>query len=159
MNFLCQHHRQSVFQSPNLALSYWEQWLQISTDHIDNDEWGKATNYLGCCYEVAEWLLDKPQQVQLDRLPHLDRFMISGHYLAESLGRSGKQEQELHFLLTVHSHLVAYVKERRQQHWLLHTHLEISLAMLCRYKELNGPFRAFYDCCRETQLYMNQCSH
>ena len=159
MNFLCDHHRQTVLQSPRMALSYWEQWLQISTDHIDNQQWGQATDYLGCCFEVAEWLLDQPQAVSTEKLPHIDRYMVSGHYLAESLGRSQQPEQELHFLLTVHTCLVNYVREKRQQYWLLRTHLEISLSMICRYKQQRGVFKGFYDCCQETQFYLKQCTH
>ncbi len=159
LKYLCPQHRETILSSPMQAKHYWQLWLNQGTNRMDQRDWQQATAYLGSCFEVAEWLLQEPETDSKGGLPHLDRYMVSGHYLAECYDRADQHEQALHYLLTVHDTLVKYVRQKQSQYWLLRTHLDISLTMICRYRQHHGAFKGFYDCCRETQLYLRLCTH
>ncbi len=131
--------------------------MNRSSSLIDSNRWRQACNFLGCSFELAEWLLDNPQLSTQDNLRPMDRFMVTGHQLAECMGRSEREDLELHFLLTVHLRLVDWVKHRRPEYWLLKQHLQISLAMLNRYSQRRGGFKGYYDCCVEAEWYIKQC--
>ena len=157
MKFLCEHHRRQLIGQPDLALDHWRQWMDKSSTLMENSDWRPACNLLGCGFELAEWLLDNPQPGQGETLDPVNRYMVTGHQLAECLGRSGRGDLELHFLLTVHLRLIDWVKSRRNNFWLLQQHLRISLAMLSRYRRRRGSFKGFYDCCAETEWYIKLC--
>ena len=157
MKFLCEHHRQAIMEHPDKALGYWRDWMDRGGAMIENGDWRRACPFLGCSFELAEWLLDNPPANDTHRFRAIDRYMIAGHQLAECLGRTGEQELELHFLLTVHLRLIDRVRTRQAQYWLLKQQLQLSLAMLTRYRQRRGSFRGYYDCCVETELYINQC--
>ena len=167
MAFLCDRHRRQVLTETTTAISFWEQWMRQGSELFDQRQWQMAANYLGCSFEVAEWLVNKPRPVAKTdhvtespaNLSPIDRYMLAGHHLSECLGRCGRSDVELHYLLTVHLTLLNIVKARGYQYWLLKQHLEISLAMLRRYCQLYGAFRGYHDCYLETRLCIDQCMH
>ena len=159
MKFLCDHHRQRILAQPSQALAYWHEWMNKSSALIDEGEWNRACGYLGCSFEVAEWLLQNPLPADENRQRSIERFMVAGHQLAECFGRSGHRDMELHYLLTVHLVLIDRVKNKTPGYWLLKPHLQISLTMLNRFRNNRGSFKGFYDCCVETELYIKQCVH
>ncbi len=167
MTFLCNHHRQQVLTEVTTALSFWEQWMQQGAKLFNQRQWHQAACYLGSSFEVAEWLLAKPELVQnisnleekKPSLNYFDRYMIAGHHLSECLGRNGQIEAELHYLLTVHLKLLNTVKAKNYQHQPLKNHLEISLAMLGRHCKMHGQFKGYQDCYLETRLCIDQCTN
>lgn len=159
MKFLCEHHRQRILSNPESMLDYWHQWMQVGSAMLQAGEWSRANGYLGCSFELSQEMLAKPPAQGAPDLGCLVRFMVSGHHLAECLGRAAEPEQELHYLLTVHLELIDWVKSRRPEFWLLRQHLQISMIMLHRYCKRNGSFSGYYDCCVEAEWYLKQCVH
>lgn len=159
MKFLCAQHRQQVVASPQRAEQQWRDWMARGNAHIEAGEWQRACRYIGCSFELAEALLAVSLAQPRDTLRPIDRYMIAGHHLAECLGQCGETERELHFLLTVHTQLIDWVKQRRPDFSLLKQHLQISLLMLNRYCKRHGGFRGYYDCCVESEWYIKQCLH
>ncbi|MFA7555959.1 MAG: hypothetical protein WCY88_17075 [Spongiibacteraceae bacterium] len=165
MNFLCPHHREQILHKPAVAISFWDQWMQQGAELFNQQQWPQAASFLGCSFEVGEWLLAKPELISSsDRLleleqnlSHVDRYMLAGHHLSECLGRNDQTELELHYLLKVHLQLLSILKARQYQRGLLRNHLKISLAMLSRHCQLHGQFKGYRDCYMETSLCINQC--
>lgn len=156
MNYLCRHHRQELFSQPEKASEYWHQWMRQGGSLIDSGQWREACSFLGCCFELCEWIIQQGNHPGGDH-QIVDRYLVSGHILAECLGRSGRIDLELHYLLTVHTSLIERVKNRLPDYWLLKQHLQISLMMLNRYCKQRGSFKGYYDCCVEAEWYIKQC--
>ena len=157
MKFLCDHHRQQVLEEPAKALSYWRNWMSRGNALIDEQQWKNACGFIGCSFEVAEWLLGQPAHDADEGQRAVERYMVAGHQLAECLGRTGHPDLELHYLLTVHLQLLERIKQRCAHFWLLRQPLQISRAMLSRYRNQHGSFKGYYDCCMETELAIKQC--
>lgn len=160
MRFLCQQHRQTVISSVDSALYFWQQWVQQGDEHFKQQQWSQAARFLGCSFEVAEWLLQQatsqPYKFKPQELNPTSRYMLAGHQLAESLGRSGDHDLELHYLLTVHTTLLSQIKNKIIPLTALKHYLEISLAMLKRYCQHCGQFKGYHDCYLETRLCIDQ---
>lgn len=141
--------------------------MQHGIEYFNQHRWPQAISLLGCCHDVGEWLIEQPSLVAIStgmtgrpaKLSAIDRYMVAGHLLSESFGRSQQYGLELHYLLSVHLKLLQRVKSRQQQYWLLKDHLEISLAMLKRYHQQHGQFKGYHDCYLETRLCIDQCTH
>ncbi len=141
--------------------------MQQGSQCIADRQWQSATSFLGCSYELSEWLLQQPETTpataavninsSTPELSYTDRFTIAGHYLAECLGRNGDKQLELHYLLSVHLTLLNRAKSKLGQYWLLKQNLEISLTMLQRFCHAHGSFKGFHDCYLETRLCIDQC--
>lgn len=159
MTFLCEHHRRQILAQPATAPHYWRHWMNRGTALIEAADWQSARQYLGNSFDLADALLQADGDAGDDALGHINRYMISGHHLAECLGRCGDTERELHYLLSVHQRLVAWVQSRAPQYWLLGQHLHISRIMLNRYRRAHGSFAGYYACCVEAEWYIKQCSH
>ena len=160
MRFLCDHHRDTVMNSMDSALYFWQQWLQQGGEHFQQQQWTQATRFLGCCFEVADWLLGQTaaqlNTLNTQEMNPASRYMLAGHQLAESLGRGGDHDLELHYLLTVHTTLLQQIKNKTFPLPLLQHYLEISLAMLKRYCQNCGQFKGYNDCYLETRLCIDQ---
>lgn len=159
MKFLCAQHRQHILSTPEAMLDYWHEWMQAGSSLLEAGDCDRASRYLGSSFELAEDMLNHPLCADSQTMDALVRYMVSGHHLAECLGRNTDPEQELHYLLTVHMELVDWIKSRRPQFWLLRQHLQISLIMLHRYVKRHGSFSGYYDCCVESEWYLKQCVH
>lgn len=159
MKFLCAQHRQQMVAAPQQAVQRWQDWMQRGNALIEAGDWQRACPYIGCSFELAEALLQVPGAQAGEVVQPVDRYMIAGHHLAECLGQCGDTEQELHFLLTVHTRLIDWVKQRQPDYTLLKQHLHISMLMLNRYCKRRGGFKGYYDCCVESEWYIKQCLH
>ncbi|MBL4795522.1 MAG: hypothetical protein JKY24_08495 [Pseudomonadales bacterium] len=159
MQFICDKHRREFLSEPTAALESWEQWMHLGVKAFEREEWDSAILLLGCCYEASEWLLSQPELHEPDAdnsLNAIDRFMVSGHQLAESYGRKGEYRLELKFLLRVHDYLNSL--SRYPQHSLHHNifhlplkySLEICQIMLDRYYKQRGDFDEYCHCLEQT---------
>lgn len=158
MKFLCEHHRQQLFNEPRRALARWQEWMAQGNARIEQGDWREACRFVGCSFEVSEWLLLQPGATPVtESWRAVERYMLSGHHLAECLGRCGHTDRELDTLLAVHVQLVSWVKRRQPQYWLLKQHLQISLLMLGRFCNERGSFNGYYGCCVEAEWCINQC--
>ncbi len=150
MRFICDRHREQLGQHPSLALYRWEEWLHMGQAAMEKKHWPEAIRLFGCCYELCEMTLrlqaDDHKNTGLSRW---DRLMLSGHLLAETLGRSGMRDLERHYLIAVHHHLTRYVTEAGRIPRGLEKNIEISLLMLKRHCDLYGECPGFRACLRE----------
>jgi hypothetical protein len=152
---------------PVEAIHYWEQWLQQADDYFERQQWQLAACWFGSCMDAAASLLalqfKEPAPLAIAAIPAskpsaADRYMIAGHSLCEALRRNGQPQLQLHFLLTIHLRLLQLANSKHHQYWLLKDNLEISLAMLSRYRRQHGLFKGYLDCYLETRLRIEQCS-
>jgi len=155
MKFLCEHHREQILNEPTTASTYWSLWVEQGLLCFEQEEWDRAAQFLGCSYEAAEWLLDKPDPVlRKDGLNSIDRYMVSGHHLAEAYGRAGQHDLELNYLIQVHNQLIRLANQGTNQYWPLKHNLEISLIMLNRYSQLKGKFSGYECFVKQTDRYI-----
>lgn len=158
MKFLCDKHRDLLQQFPSIAQARWDDWMNRGYAALESNQWSIAITHFGCCYEISEMMLAEPnERQQIDNLSGVDRLMLSGHLLAESLGRSGNATMERHYLLAVHHHLTKPVPSRFQGAYLgLRKNLEISLLMLKRHCRMHGEFSGFEACLNQAARLLNQ---
>lgn len=151
MKFLCEEHRELLQQSPAKALGRWEEWMRQGSASLEQSQLPMAISYFGCCYELSEMLMSTPPAHSIaspgEKYSAVDRLMLSGHLLAESLGRSGNVSLERHYLLAVHHYLTRFMTRREQcPGRSLQKNLEISLLMLRRHCKQHGEFSGFQAC-------------
>ncbi|KJS09038.1 MAG: hypothetical protein VR73_03470 [Gammaproteobacteria bacterium BRH_c0] len=151
MKFLCDKHRALINQSHSQALGRWEEWMHEGSTSLEQGKLQKAISYFGCCYELSEMLTshdpDRGLESAGEKFSAMDRLMLSGHLLAESLGRSGKIQLERHYLLAVHHHITHFMARRAQcPGRSVQKNLEISLLMLRRHCNQHGEFSGYQAC-------------
>lgn len=153
MNFMCRYHRQSITQAPDLAVKYWHYWMDLGIEKLQTKCWWEAAKLLGGSFEIAESLIQHDPLPALNHncLSALDRYMISGHHLAESFGQAQRPDLELHFLLKVHQKLIHCAHNSHKHDWPLKENLQLSLHMLERFQNLNHEFTGFDACLKSTE--------
>ncbi len=153
MQFLCPQHRHHLQQYPELAEQNWQAWMRHGLHAMTAENWPRAISYYGCSYEISEWQLRtcRREFVQA-RLVMADRVMVSGHLLAECLGRDGDLANERHFLIAVHAQLVNLWDDCGEPRGTgLRKNIELSLVMLRRHCERHGEFGGLDACLHQAR--------
>jgi hypothetical protein len=148
MRFLCESHRQQLLSNQAVAEIRWDEWMEAGREAFSNKEWLVALRYLGASYELSDLLL---KRAWTPGLPCLDRFMLSGHFLAECLRHCGEIQLQRHCLLEVHHRLLAILRSPQGADLPLHRNIEISLQMLSRHYDATGEADLLLACERETR--------
>ncbi|MAT52005.1 MAG: hypothetical protein CMK32_12565 [Porticoccaceae bacterium] len=150
MTFLCERHTRFLSRRPELKALCRRELLVQGYTALENDNHKAAIHYFGACFELTDLCLGSaPLPAARNLYGCLDQLMLSGHLLAESLGRLGHRELEYHYLLAVHHRLTKWANRLGLSRvHKLHRNLEISLLMLKRYTERHG-YLATYRVCRE----------
>ena len=156
MRFLCESHRQQLQRSQAVAEIRWDEWMEAGREAFSNKEWLVALKYLGSSYELSDLLL-KRNAVPL--LPSLDRFMLSGHFLAECLRHCGEAQLQRHCLLEVHHRLLAILRSPQGAELPLQHNIEISLQMLSRHYDSAGEADLLLACEQETRRLLRRSVH
>ncbi len=156
MRFLCESHRQQLLRNQAVAEIRWDEWMEAGREAFSNKEWLVALRYLGPSYELSDLLL---KRAWAPDLPCLDRFMLSGHFLAECLRRCGETQLQRHCLLEVHHRLLAILRSAQGAELPLHRNIEISLQMLSRHYEAVGEADLLVACEQETRRLLCRCVH
>ncbi|AKH69040.1 hypothetical protein IMCC21906_01362 [Spongiibacter sp. IMCC21906] len=154
--FLCAAHRQQLSSNASAAELRWEEWMETGRRAFADRDWRHAVRFLGCSFELSELLLACDSQPNLDAL---DRFMVSGHFLAECFANTGNRDLQQHCLLAVHHRLLKVLRTPEGRSLPLKRNIEFSLQMLSRYYEAEGNRDAFDHCQRESQRLLNRCYH
>jgi hypothetical protein len=154
--FLCAPHRALLSQDRNIALMRWEEWMTAGQEAMANVQWVEALRYLGCCYELGEMVLEQGDSLSED---DVDRYMVSGHYLAECFARCGARELRCHYLLAVHYQLLQLVSSYGGRNLRLRGNIEFSLQMLERLYVDEGRFGDLQRCREESQRKLAQACH
>ncbi len=155
-HFLCEAHRQQLASAGPAAEQRWEEWMAVGRRAFSARDWTAALRYLGCCFELSEILLAKAPSPSLAAL---DRFMVSGHFLAECFANAGSGDLQQHCLLAVHHRLLTVLRSPEGRHLPLKRNVEFSLEMLCRYYTEQGNLDAFEHCARESKRLLRRCYH
>lgn len=147
MRFLCESHRHEILNTPQIAIEHWEQWMQQARQFMQHQQWQQARSYLGCSYEIAEWLIQQSTATSASQslsshhiIDYAERLMLSGHSLAECFRQSRLHDLELQFLLNTHNYLLSTSKPGIQQHWRLRKYLKISLSTIEHFMQNRGEF-------------------
>jgi hypothetical protein len=156
MQFLCSTHRDQLKSSTILAQSRWNEWMETGREAFAQRDWQAALKYFGCSFELSEMLLDS------DALPvhsNIDRYMVSGHFLAECFGRCQNQCLQRHCLLAVHHHLLTVLRSPDGPSLSLKRNVEISLQMLSRHFEAAGEAAMLQPCYEESMRLLRYSCH
>ncbi|MDF1691910.1 MAG: hypothetical protein P1U47_06035 [Zhongshania sp.] len=156
MRFLCETHRQQLLRSQAVAEIRWDEWMEAGREALSQKDWRAALKYLGSSYELSEVLLT---QCSVPDLAYLDRYMVSGHFLAECLRHCGELQLQRHCLLEVHYRLLAILRSPQGQGLPLQRNIEISLQMLTRHYDATGEVDSFLACRAETQRLLQRSVH
>lgn len=154
--FLCAAHRQQLCQDVSAAELRWDEWMSVGRRAFAEKEWRMAVRYLGCSFELSEILLSYEV---LPSLAALDRFMVSGHFLAECFANTGNSDLQQHCLLAVHHRLLKVLRSPEGKSLPLQRNVEFSLQMLGRFYEEEGNRDAFEHCQRESRRLLQRCYH
>ena len=156
MRFLCESHRQQLLRSQAVAEIRWDEWMEAGREAFSNKEWLIALRYLGSSYELSELLL---KRAAVPLVPCLDRFMLSGHFLAECLRHCGETQLQRHCLLEVHHRLLAMLRSPPGAELPLQRNIEFSLQMLSRHYEELGEGDLLRACEQETRRLLRRSVH
>lgn len=160
LGFLCDMHREQLSSRPSLAVSIWDKWIQKGCECFKARDWRRALNYLGCSFELSELMLERGHDGDRDgELRRIDRFMVSGHFLAECFARCDRVDMERHCLLKVHHRLLTDMRARPATGLSLKTNLEISLHMLERHFSAHDEFALLAKCYNEGMLTLQAITH
>ena len=164
MKFLCEHHRKQLESLPLEAEECWEQWMQSGAKAMTAGEWQLALRYVGSAFEASELMLAQPDlYIDSDELSNADRFMISGHYLAECLHRIGRNDAERHYLMRVHQRLMNLASDESvgsYQRISVLKNIKVSIALLKRHFERCGesePVQYILRAAEALTLSMRRC--
>lgn len=123
--------------NPCFGREHWENCMQLGVRCFEQGQFEQAAEFLGASYEVASISIDgmvpAPAAGGEGGLTPYDRFVLSGHGLAECYRRLDDRKHERHFLLATHFELMSSYREQRGYHPTLHRLVEISLRMLHRH--------------------------
>lgn len=151
MDFICSQHRETVLATPTTAISYWGQWMQTGQEHAATGNFSQAHSFIACSFEIANWLLKKPQLIGGDKaMSYADRYVESGHQLADCYAEMGRFDLELHYLLAIHHKLCELIESGRYRHFPLQQNLQLSMRKLFVYSNQRGPFNGYQQCCIDT---------
>lgn len=157
MKFLCDSHRKQMLQSPGRALKQWQVLMNHGTTLISHRRWKQALPLLGSSYEIAEWLLEKPEAVCKTGEPnYLDRYMLAASKLASCYRHTGYRDLELHVLLSSHRLLLNKARYRQSRHWAIKAHIDASVLAIQKFIDFYGPFRGHHDLVEESRGIMRQ---
>lgn len=154
--FLCAAHRQQLTLDLAEAQRRWEHWMEVGRKAFAERDWRSAVKFLGCGFELSELMLSDDDNPDLDAL---DRFMVSGHFLAECFANTGNSDLQQHCLLAVHHRLLKTLRSPAGKTLPLQRNVEFSLQMLCRYYDGQGKRDAFEHCQRESRRLLQRCYH
>ncbi|CAA0092817.1 Uncharacterised protein [Zhongshania aliphaticivorans] len=155
MQFLCSAHRQQLKRSKVVAENRWDEWMEAGREAFAQRDWQSALKYLGCSFELSEMLLSNED---LPSLSNIDRYMVSGHFLAECFARCHENCLQRHCLLAVHHHLLKLLRSPQGLGLSLQRNVEISLQMLARHYEAAGEEETLHACYQETtRLLKHRC--
>lgn len=157
MRFICNSHRQQLLNNEHQVAAIWNEWMQQGSALFEQKQWSKAFRYLGCSYEAAEWLVIEQKLIGSEtELNHIDRFMIAGHHLAECCSKGGREDLELHFLLSVHYRLIELAKGHHAGFWPISGNLINSVNAIKRHCNDYGEFDGYLDCLTETDTCLKK---
>ena len=163
MQFLCNKHRLELLNQPNEAILQWEIWMSQARTLMEEHQWQQAYKFLGCSYEIGEWLIQHPSVQKAIEQPqqpdskqtiifdYAERLMLAGHSLAACFKQTHAFDLELTFLLNVHRYLLTLSTPKLKQHWRLNTFLAISLKSLQGFSRAHGEFKEYQHYFLETQ--------
>ncbi len=153
MRFLCESHRQQLLRSQAVAEMRWDEWMEAGREAFREKDWVVALRYLGSSYELSDLLLKSAWTLTL---PSLDRFMLSGHFLAECLRHCGEVKLQRHCLLEIHYRLLAALRSPQGAGLPLRRNIEISLHMLLRHFKATGEADLIVACEQETRRVLRR---
>lgn len=156
IQFLCSTHRQQLTRSRVVAENRWDEWMEAGRDAFAQRDWHAALKYLGCSFELSEMLLlggEKPT------ISDIDRYMVSGHFLAECFGRCQDSCLQRHCLLAVHHHLLKVLRSPYGRGLSLRRNVEISLQMLSRHYHAAGEEEMLQACYQESMRLLKHSCH
>ncbi|CAA0102313.1 MULTISPECIES: hypothetical protein [Zhongshania] len=156
MQFLCSTHRQQLKRSRVVAENRWDEWMEAGREAFAQRDWQAALKYLGCSFELSEMLLNSEA---LPTLSNVDRYMVSGHFLAECFGRCHDRCLQRHCLLAVHHHLLKVLRSPQGRGLSLQRNVEISLQMLSRHYEAAGEEEMLQACYQESMRLLKHSYH
>ena len=61
LRYLCPNHRGWLFADEQRAEYYWQVWIETADHHCQGGKVDQAIPFLGCTYELAEFLLSARQ--------------------------------------------------------------------------------------------------
>lgn len=154
--FLCATHRQQLSRSPVVSEQRWEEWMEAGRLAFADRDWSLALRFLGCSFELSEIMLSLEPRLSLVAL---DRYMVSGHFLAEGFANAGNPDLQLHCLLAVHHRLLSIIRSPEGQGLALKNNVEFSLQMLSRFYSERDNAVAFEHCERESRRLLQRCYH
>lgn len=156
MQFLCSTHRQQLKRSRVVAENRWDEWMEAGREAFAQRDWQAALKYLGCSFELSGMLLNSEA---LPTLSNVDRYMVSGHFLAECFGRCHDRCLQRHCLLAVHHHLLKVLRSPQGRGLSLQRNVEISLQMLSRHYEAAGEEEMLQACYQESMRLLKHSYH
>jgi hypothetical protein len=156
MQFLCSTHRQQLKGCTMVAENRWHEWMEAGREAFAQEDWQAALKYLGCSFELSEMLLESDD---LPVLSNIDRYMVSGHFLAECFGRCQDRCLQRHCLLAVHRQLLNMLRSPQGWGLSLNRNVEISLQMLSRHYRSAGEEVMLQDCYEESMRLLKHRCH
>ena len=156
MQFLCSTHRRQLKRCTLVAENRWDEWMEAGRQAFAQRDWQAALKYLGCSFELSEMLLEGDD---LPALSNVDRYMVSGHFLAECFGRCQDRCLQRHCLLAVHRHLLNILRSPQGRGLSLKRNVEISLQMLSRHYQSAGEEAMLQDCYEESMRLLKHRCH
>ncbi|MEM8594320.1 MAG: hypothetical protein AAGF06_05825 [Pseudomonadota bacterium] len=133
MTFLCTHHRNELSKNPIKALHDWQDWIHKGSEHLRCNELSRALSYFGCAFELSELLLEQPSHFIETQLKRIDRFMVSGFYLAELYRQEHQHDLEGQLLVHIHSALEQFSRHSSTLRKRLVDNIEFSALMIEQY--------------------------
>lgn len=130
MAFLCRKHFTQLSKNPIKALSHWQDWIKQGSNHMRANDLKAALQYFGCAFEISEMLLMQHCSFIETRLKRIDRFMLTGFYLAEIYKRKGKRNIEGQLLIHIYNCLETFSKQDELLAKRLQGNMEFSALMI-----------------------------
>lgn len=156
IRFLCPRHRQQLLDNAESGAERWQVWMMAGRQAYAERDWQQALKLLGSSFELSELLLDQQAAPALEAL---DRYMLSGHFLAECFCQCGDRALQRHCLLAVHYRLLQTLRSQRGRGLPLKHNVEISLQMLERAYRADNRLDEFAHCQRESRRLVARCYH
>ena len=147
IRFLCASHRAQLEGSTLVAAQRWDDWMERGREAFADKQWLRALQFFGCSFELAEMALAEHCR---PTLMALDRYMVSGHFLASCFARCGKPDLQKHSLLAVHYRLLKTLRQPAGAGLSLENNIAISMQMLERCFANAGGSAELDACRRET---------
>ncbi len=156
IRFLCPQHREQLLRFDDAGCECWQRWMTAGRQAYAQRDWQEALRFLGSSFELSELVLDQQSSPALDAL---DRYMVSGHFLAECFVRCGDRALQRHCLLAVHYRLLQALRKPGGTLLPLKHNIEISLQMLERAYRADNRLDELAHCQRESRRLVARCYH